>query len=326
MDSEHTLRLRRDGARPAECVVLAGGPSVSPFVSATGHSPWDVSITESETLLGWWISRLRGHAPELRFRLLQGTASCDRPHPRPAHPGRLGVSIERERVPARGVAGALRDACLYRGRPDDLVLVIDGPVWLSCDVGGFLDAAGGSGGQQADMVVSTDGDGAPAGLSLFRRELLERVPKHGYFDAKEQWIPELLRAGAHVSVHQISDEPALRVRSTLDALMVVGAVSDNTSLVCDPDSVADGANVYQSVIMPGARVEAGATVVRSLVFPDARVQSGSVLVDGAISGKRVLRGVLRRASFWDGHRAGPGMIRPVGEGAAVVETPVRRAA
>jgi lipopolysaccharide/colanic/teichoic acid biosynthesis glycosyltransferase len=143
----------------------------------------------------------------------------------------------------------------------------------------------------------------PAGIYLFERSALERIPRSVYYDLKEQFIPDLLLSGAEVRSHAITGY----VRGIHQADDYLAAHRDllrgRTGRTPAGEEVAEGIWIEDGAVVDpaailigpicvgrGARIEAGARIVGpSAIGRDAVIRSGalirdSVIVDGAIVG------------------------------------------
>jgi hypothetical protein len=213
-----------------------------------------------------------------------------------ARPAPLEALIEP--VAWRGPGGVLRDVTDGCG-PDDLVLAIEAarlpPRTLAPIMAGLGAADAG--------VVGCCGDAEPAGVILLRRSALERAPRVGYHDLKEQLLPALHQAGLAVrAVHLDERTRSLRRRREYlrglaqrlgraasvarDASVAAEALLDGTVVIRSRAVVESEAVLQDAVIMEGARVSRGAVVGRSVVGPGALVEPGSRLIEAVVPAAR----------------------------------------
>lgn len=180
-----------------------------------------------------------------------------------------------------------------------------------------------------------------AGAYVFRRSLVDAIPRGRPVSVERETFPGLLAAGGRVWAWREtaywldlgSPETYLRASADLvlgvatssavpphdgqrlvdpDALVDPTAVVDGGSHVAARAQVAAAAVVRASVVMAGARVGEGAVVERSALGAGARVAAGAVLVD-AVVGDGALVGAgneLRHGvRVWPGVAVPPGAVR-----------------
>lgn len=136
-------------------------------------------------------------------------ADADTPVPREEIAANCdGVSFEfvTDRMP-RGSAGCIKDA--VRNIEDTSVLVIEGGVFWIPGSRDVIDLHRASGTQLTLLALKRGGDTSQAqsaGVYVCEPSVLEAVPDDGYWDLKEQFIPDLLRSGAEVRAVPVDGE------------------------------------------------------------------------------------------------------------------------
>ena len=125
---------------------------------------------------------------------------------------------------------------------------------------------------------------------------MERVPKVGYYDLKEQLIPALAQAGH--AIRPVSLMPrhirmgdlegwlaAIRFMGGgvhPDAQVATDVRMEGTVCVLKQASIEPGASIRDSMIMEGACVESEAVVARSVVGPGMKIKKGNRIIDGIL--------------------------------------------
>ncbi len=297
--------------RITSCILLAGGPRPSPLTVESGYSVLDLSPTPDRTLLGLWIERIAplaslDHTMSLRVVTGQGSPEpvleCD--------PGPLELSIAPEKRRYRGPVGVARDeAQALRG--DDLVMIIEGARLPGSDL---LPLAATHQRTDSDITVGINPDDSPAGVYVLRRATLDLVPKVGFMDLKEQWLPKAREAGMRIHTHRFDAPGVMLVRTREQFLQAARTLNnlpdprqsvvltapdtttvghDETSVIASSATVAQGAVVTGSVVMEHATVAAGAIVARSIVCPKAVVGAEMTVLDSVVGRSAVQLSVKR---------------------------------
>jgi NDP-sugar pyrophosphorylase family protein len=150
------------------------------------------------------------------------------------------------------------------------------------------------------------GHDEPAGVYAFSRETLDLVPRIGYFDLKEQFLPAMSKAEQRVmtarlgdSVHRIRDlssylnavKQSMMIESGQQAATRIAprasvsgsAVLDGVCVVEHGAVVEDGAVVHDSVILWGATVGGGSVVSGSVIGPLAAVEPRTRVIRSLIT-------------------------------------------
>ena len=187
----------------------------------------------------------------------------------------------------RGPAGRLRDIADTVELAEDAALIVGEasshpPLSLHGVLAGLTEDVVG--------IVGTSAAREPAGLYAFTEPAIEVIPRIGFFDLKEQWLPALYERGLKVGMH-VTVEQLLRIRDRSSYLAAVrrhiGAADDRShtpsetrsasahvcprSLIGDGVVIEDGAIIKDSVVMGGATIGSGAVVHRSIVGPSGVV-------------------------------------------------------
>jgi NDP-sugar pyrophosphorylase family protein len=191
----------------------------------------------------------------------------------------MTVSYHEDPMP-RGAAGAVRDAAAASSA--DTFVITDGTAIPNVDLHAVLLAHHAA---KATVTVVVHSEPArngnpclqvPTGVYIFNREALRTVPLRGFYDIKENLIPELYRAGQRV-VAYAAPNASPRVLDASSYLAVnewvveqlatsgeqpTGYVRSGNCLIHSDAVIADDAVfVGPALIGPGARVMSGAVVV-----------------------------------------------------------------
>jgi len=194
-------------------------------------------------------------------------------------PQGLTVTYHEDAMP-RGAAGAVRDAALATDA--EIFVVVDGTLIPTLDFASVLAAHHGWG--AAVTVVSHSEPGRhgkpalqiPNGIYVFNRRALELVPEKGFYDIKENLIPQLHRAGQRVSAYTAETQSPRALDATnyraVNEWMVEQLVTTRTvpegyvlSGTClfhrDAVIARDATFVGPVMVGPGARISSRAVIV-----------------------------------------------------------------
>jgi lipopolysaccharide/colanic/teichoic acid biosynthesis glycosyltransferase len=151
-----------------------------------------------------------------------------------------------------------------------------------------------------DAVV---GDYQPAGVYVFEREVLKRIPAESYCDLKEQFIPALLRAGLRVGTHPIrgylhelnSAEDYLKAQFDLCRGHLGGPqpgreIDDRIWVQGEVDLPPDVFLVGPIVLGAGVKVGPGARLIGPLVVGDGAEIGAGALLRESVVGERASLG------------------------------------
>jgi NDP-sugar pyrophosphorylase family protein len=217
-------------------------------------------------------------------------------------PPGLRVTYHEDPMP-RGAAGAVRDAALATDA--DVFVVADGTAIPNVDLADLLAAHQACG--AAVTVVShcepgRDGKSemqVPSGIYVFNRSVLELVPERGFYDIKENLIPQLHRAGQRVSAFR-ADGPCPRV---LDASSYRAVNEWMIEHLVTTRNVPEG-----YVLSNGCLFHRDAIIARDATFvgpvlvgPGACISSGAVIVGPTSIGCDVTVGsdaLVSRSAVW----------------------------
>ena len=228
----------------------------------------------------------------------------------------LNVSLAySEDLMPRGPAGCARDAALNSRA--ETFLVVDGTILPRIDLAALLAAhtlskatvtivvagANGADGQSEDVQE-------PAGIYVFSRAVLEKVPATGYQDIKEALIPNLYRRGQRIATHLVPGNPTLRVTDAASyRALNMWAVQQLAQDAAVPEGYV---SVGEAWIDPSARVAPTARFVGpALVGPKCVIEAGAMIVGPATIGEECTIGpgaVVSRSAVWDRCRIGAGAL------------------
>ncbi len=199
------------------------------------------------------------------------------------------IEVRRDDRPHRGVCGILADTVEARGLRDWL-LVVELNTLPPKSLVPMLEALA----AEPSMVVGASADERPAGAYLLRSESLMDVPRRGYLDLKEQFLPQLVSRGHRISRAMLS-ETSVRLddrRNYLRGVRIWQSENNEVtseqnvgghSIVSHGAEVAEDALILDSVVLPGAVVGPRCVVARSVIGPLLRLPEGSVLVDAVMA-------------------------------------------
>jgi len=296
--------------RPITAILLAGRIRPSPLREALDIPVLCLPMGRRGSLLDAWL-RVLATVPNLTEVQVVVNTPADAEAVRTAAASTsaliaAGVALRVIAEPAawRGAGGLVRDVS-FSVDPKSVVLVCEAkrlpPSTLTPMIEAFQctpDIAG---------VVGVCGRDEPAGIYAFAQESLQLVPRIGYYDLKEQFLPAMAKAHHRVitakladAVHRIRDLDSylLAVRQSMTiagtdraciriaprASVSGSAVLDGTCVVEHGAVVEDGAVVHDSVILWGATVGGGSVVSGSVIGPLAGVEPRS----------RVIRSIITR--------------------------------
>jgi hypothetical protein len=293
---------RVEQRRVAAVIVLAGGAGTRAFAEQAGRSLLKMPVSDGETVLTSWYSRVRrliAHAQFAGFSMIiAGGERLEIPIYRD------GPQIEYVDDPQelRGTGGVLRD--ITTGLPDHAHVLVASAATLLMEplemvVGDLLSCG-------ADAALCSDESGTPGSLMLIRVRCLRAIPEVGFVDLKEQAMPGIA-AGNSVAVLRRRTLATASLRTPvgyLAALRRFHSLRNNShpppaaagtsefaehwkplfGIVEAGADVAPDARIHDSVVLVGAHVGRGATIVRSIVCPGARVGRDAVIVDQVVTG------------------------------------------
>jgi hypothetical protein len=281
-------------------ILLAGGVQQRPLVAASGRSVLSLPLGDCRSLLDAWRVHTLVLARRARRDCLPVRLVIDRSTPGPAlqpEDFEAGMSVELDPLELRGTGGVLRDLCADYAADDYVVLVTAAQLMLEPLTDLVIELAR-TGGYVA--LVAHD-DGTPSSLMLVRCGCLERIPKVGFIDMKEQGIP-LIAQQHRVTVVRRQRAIGLPIRSLQEYVTAMrwslaghrtdAAVPTSPfaevwrsagALTEAGASVHPSAKLHDSVVLAGGCVQANAILVRSLVCPGATVARGRTVVDRIVT-------------------------------------------
>jgi len=219
--------------------------------------------------------------------------------------GRLKVEFVEDTLPV-GTAGAIRNT--GRGDKDALHIVFPAGMVSPPKVDELLEAHRRGRCELTVMFNPGNGNqetmGEACGIYVCQGDVLEHIPKDGYFDVKEGLVREMVRVGkavhaavlgAHAGNFRNRPEYLRAVADYLECVekpttdvgpceqqgsqsvwIAAGATVHSTAKICEPVIIMDGADISEGVVILGP------TVVGSKVSIDRdAVVAGSVIWDGA---------------------------------------------
>lgn len=291
-----------------DVVVLAGGPAPPPAAAAIGRPVWSLPIASDCSILEGWMLTVRRALAGVPNVALGDAVVIVSEHEMGGF-GRsllrhdLSVHFAKEMRPHRGTAGVVADE-VSQGRflGSERILILEASASPAVDAGVLLKRGllGGKVGNNR-CVVGESRLGRYCGVAFCDRSLFDRVPGVGFFDLKEQLLPEIGGAGGKIDAVKVADR-ARRVRSRAEWLGAVQAwheftgrsasvgerrlaPSEGGSDQCVISTTASicGATVVSSIVMDEAVVEPGAIVARSIIGPGMRVRAGARIIDAVFA-------------------------------------------
>jgi mannose-1-phosphate guanylyltransferase len=128
---------------------------------------------------------------------------------------------------------------------------------------------------------TADVDTINAGTYVIEPDVLELIEPGGMVSVEHEVFPRLIGAGLYAR----ADAAGWRDIGTPESYLAANLEAMPAGGLIDPSAVVDpAADVTESVIGAGARIEAGASVRRSLVLPGAVVRAGTRF-DGRVVGR-----------------------------------------
>lgn len=281
-----------------ELILLAGMLRPTPFSAAVGRRMYELPVSDGCSILDLWcesaraLARRVGHNVSVRILAGSGSTALARPRVR----GGVRLTIEPDRSPFRGTGGALRDAVgnvsreatvLVASAAQLMVQPLDEQVLALANLPG-------------ELALVAHEDGQPVSLLLARTDAIALLPPVGFIDLKEQALRIIARS-CDVRVLRRRRPGGLIVRTLDDYVTALRSYHKTRRLgaptlddpversrpefrVLEPGAaVHPSAQLYDSVVLDGGRVESGAMLVRSVVCPGALVPRDAVVVDQVVT-------------------------------------------
>jgi hypothetical protein len=284
---------------PVSVIFLAGGAIQSPLQRALGYPVAGMPLDPERTLLAAWlevIDRSFGERNAPTFMLCSTSADAEwfSAELRRAGHSSASVEVRMDARPHRGVCGVLADtaaACSLAER----LLVVELNSLPPLSLAPLREVAARP---RVAMVVGSSSDERPSGAFMLQSSLLNDVPRLGYVDLKEQFLPQLVAKGYRVERAMLS-ETSVRLtdrRNYLRGIRIWQSERSGTetselvagnSILCNGIVVPPGAFVLDSAILPGAKIGHGAVIARSVIGPLMQVPDGAILVDAVLANPRL---------------------------------------
>ena len=214
----------------------------------------------------------------------------------------------------RGPAGCARDAAALALA--DTYVLVEGAMIPSLDLGELLAAHWRTGAVASTVVeidrrraaVGTQRRGAPGGIYVFERHVLEDVPGAGFQDIKQGLLERLYGAGERVYVHEMRGlSPRILDYSSYAAVSGwLIATAARRPEFRDYVPAGDGLRHPSATVHPSARL-----IGPVIVGPGAVVNADAVLVGPVSIGAHTViesAAVVARSSVWERCRVGAGAL------------------
>jgi len=322
--------VRRGASRPRTAVILAGGPTVLNGIRVAEY-PKPLLPLGGHRLIDFFACQLRYHGVEHLFVTITGSKDLERSLNADFRGYPLSVTFVSQELP-RGTGGALK--ALEDRLQAAPFYVVSGTHLMHQNLDRMFDFHRDQGfcatvgavraairpGEMERVEIWGDhlvkgihclhpGEEKrsrmqPAGIFLFEPEVLEKIPREGYYDLKEQLVAKLYDQGLKTGIWEIGGY-CQRIISVSDYLTVqrdllLGRVSfpdmpldPSRTVLGNMPQMGEGARISGPVIFGnGCRVGDRATLVGPLVLGDGcEVGADSVLKDSTVfKGGRIGRG------------------------------------
>lgn len=295
---------------PLTVLMLAGGLARNSLHRAVGFPVPGMPLEADRTVLSVWMDLVRNISGSRRVGIhvicsSEADLSWFRAELRRTGSEPRGVSFLVDPRPHRGVAGVLADVIAGIEEPGE-VLVLELTALPPVSLTPLFEGTAAGSGDPPMLTVGSSVDQRPAGTYLFSPGALGSVPRIGYYDLKEQLIPQMLASGRRVTAVPLG-ETAVRLvdrRNYLRGVRIwqsraaagagavasgsftpppVGVAAAGHNVICSGAVVEAGAVVLDSVIMPGARIASTAVVARSVIGPMMVIPDGAVIVEAIMA-------------------------------------------
>lgn len=281
-------RTKNSIGRPLTAIMLAGRMRPSALREALDVHVLSLPVGWSGSLLDNWMNVLGAIKALDEVRVVVNTraevealTAVAAEHLRPRAKPRLRITAEP--APWRGPAGVLRDVTLDLS-DETLLMVCEAARLPPPSLEPLLQPFRASDAQvQLCGVVGVVGEHEPAGAYAFHVEALSVAPRVGYFDLKEQFLPNLARHGRPILTARLADVP-WRFSSLEDYLLAVQHSLNGSAQPHSMMRVSESASVAESVVLdgfcivePGATIEAGAVIHESVVLAGATVGRNAIV-------------------------------------------------
>jgi len=217
-------------------------------------------------------------------------------------PAGMTVSYHEDAMP-RGAAGAFRDAAAASG--GSVFVIVDGTAIPNVDLSQLLQTHRDSGAAATVVVhAESEREGAapvqvPSGIYVINREVLDQIPATGFYDLKENLIPQLYKSGERVCAFEM----ATASPRVLDASTYLAVNEWMVEHLVASDEPLDGyVRQGTSLVHQDAIVEPGAMLVGPvLVGPAALAKAGAVVVGPTSIGREAIveaHALVSRSAIW----------------------------
>ena len=294
-----------------DVIILAGGLRLSPLRSDLKVHELCLPISQNESLLEVWLEVINEleHCNKVVIAVssqsdaTQIQRTLDGINGRKPNLPKTQIIVESGRW--RGTAGVLRDVAQEYAK-SEILLAVEG----ACLPPESLVSIAAACKSETTGAVGITHKADPVGVYVFHRSVMKHVPTIGFFDVKEQLLPQMYakKLGAH-ALHISNSFIRLRDRQAyLSAISqyvmqheksgasVNGKVyeSDNNyrlvdTCVIEPTaSVGEGAVLRQSVVLKGAKIGKKAVINESIigsgiVIPNGLIVSQTIVTQDNIS-------------------------------------------
>lgn len=292
-----TARLHR---RLRAVILLSGTLRVTPFGQAVARSHLDLPLDADQSILAGWRTAAHNLAERCGLNAIALRVLLNQRAARPVSAtatSQVRLTLEEDQRPLRGTAGVLRDA-IEDYDDNDLLLVANGAQAMLRPLDELVTAMTQRGG---DVCLAANDDGTPCGFMLIRCAALRGVAQRGFVDMKEQALPAIARRHA-VRVLPCDPPAGMPVRTLPDYIRALrwrhhgggaGAFAETWQCsfsIAEPTAnVHPTARIHDSVVLGGTSVGAHAVIVQSVIGPGATIDAKQTVVDrvvGADTGGR----------------------------------------
>jgi hypothetical protein len=291
--------LRAPLTRLKSMVLLGGSVRQSEFRKAIGRSVLELPIEPNRMLMDVWRDQVASVAELARWQRPGIRLLIDKRSPAlrlESNAKVVETTIHLDRGELRGTGGILRDLA-DEFEDEDYILVANAAQVIGEPLVRIVAAMASRCG---DIAITSHDDGSPSSLALIRCGAMRMIRKTGYIDFKEQVLPIVAQTHSVVVV-RMPRAIGLPVKSLAEFIRAVRlfyalkggerpsfdplaeAWAATFSLVEDPRDVHHSAEIYDSIVLRGARVERNTVLVRSMICPGAVVSAGSTVVDRLVT-------------------------------------------
>ena len=282
-----------------DVIILAGGLRLSPLRSELKVHELCLPITQSKSLLAAWLEVIN-ELKQCRMVVIAVSNQSDAAQIQQTLDGLKGLNSNLPQTQViveprrwRGTAGVLRDVAQEYAK-SEILLAVEGACLPPSSLASFVAACN----SEKTGAVGITHKSDPVGVYVFHRSVMKHVPTVGFFDVKEQLLPQMYakKIGAHAV--QISNNfIRLRDRQTYLSAMSEYALQQDNSDSCVNGKVPQSNKNYQlvdtCVIEPTAFVGDGSVLRRSIVFTGAKIGVNTVINECIIgSGVVVPNGLI----------------------------------